>query len=161
MNWQKFEKFSPKKLASVNVKMTRNLPWKASLPFTVFFFVCLFGFFWFLFFFYKNQRRKDGNDFETDTVSGFQNTSALQLRAKTYSALSFNRINFFNMANLFSLSRKAFAMCYCFREPIKTFFFDACQMTVKSRVLHWFPVPQTQRSHIICILLASFFWSVL
>ena len=38
------------------------------------------------------------------------------------------------MANLFSLSRKAFVMCYCFREPIKTFFLDACQMIVKSRV---------------------------
>ena len=28
-------------------------------------------------FFYKDQRRKDGNDFEKDTVSGFQNTPAL------------------------------------------------------------------------------------
>ena len=77
--------------------------------------------------------------------------------AKTYSALCFDRINFFNMANLFLLSRKAFVMCYCFRGPIKTFFFDACQMTVKSCVLHLFPVPQTGRSHIINILLASFF----
>ena len=33
---------------------------------------------------------------------------------------------------LFSLSRKAFVMCYCFLEPIKTLFFDSCQMTVKS-----------------------------
>ena len=33
---------------------------------------------------------------------------------------------------LFSLSRKAFVMCYCFREPIKTLLFDSCQMTVKS-----------------------------
>ena len=29
------------------------------------------------------------------------------------------------MANLFSLSRKPFVVCYCFREPIKTLFFDA------------------------------------
>ena len=48
-------------------------------------------------------------------------------------------------------------MCYCFRAPIKTFFFDTCQMTVKSCDLHLFPVPQTGRSHIINILLASFF----
>ena len=55
-------------------------------------------------FFYEDQRRKDGNaHFETDTVSDFQNTPELK-RAKTYSAFSFNRINFFNMANLFSLS---------------------------------------------------------
>ena len=47
--------------------------------------------------------------------------------AKIYSALSFDRINFFNMANLLLLSRKAFVLCYCFRAPIKTFFFDACQ----------------------------------
>ena len=52
-------------------------------------------------------------------------------------------------------------MANCFLAPIKTFFFDACQMTVKSCVLHLFPVPQTGRSHIINILLASFFWSVL
>ena len=109
------------------------------------------------FLFYKDQRRKDGDVFDTDTVSSFQNTSELK-RAKTYSALSFDRITFFNMANLFSLSRKAFVMCYCFREPIKTFFFDACQKTVKS--LHFFPVLQTGRRHIINILLASFFRSV-
>ena len=111
------------------------------------------------FIFYKDQRRKDGDDFETDTVSSLQNTPELK-RAKTYSALSFDRITFFNMTNLFSLSRKPFGMCYCFREPIKTFFFDACQKTVKSLVLHFFPVLQTGRRHIINILLASFFRSV-
>ena len=126
--------------------MTTNLPWKASLPFAAFSFL-------------QDQRRKDGDDFETDTVSSFQNTPELK-RAKTYSALSFDRITFFNMANLFSLSRKPFGVCYCFREPIKTFFFDACQKTVKSQVLHFFPVLQTGRRHIINILLASFFRSV-
>ena len=64
---------------------------------------------------------------------------------------------FFHMANLFLLPRKVFVMCYCFRAPINTFFFGTCQMTVKSCVLHLFPVPQTGRSHIINILLASFF----
>ena len=57
--------------------------------------------------------------------------------------------NFFKMTNLFSLSRKPFVMCYCFREPIKTFLFNASQMTVKSRALHLRPVLQTGRSHII------------
>ena len=61
------------------------------------------------------------------------------------------------MAKLFFLSLKAFVMCYCFRAPIKTFFFGTCQMTVKSCILHLFPVPQIGRSHIINILLASFF----
>ena len=50
-------------------------------------------------------------------------SGALRARssAKTYSALSFDRINFFNMANLFLLSQKAFVMCNCFRAPIKNF----------------------------------------
>ena len=61
----------------------------------------------------------------------FQNTPALHQRVKTYSALIFDQINFFNMANLFLLSRKLFVVCYCFREPIKIFFLDACQMIVK------------------------------
>ena len=64
---------------------------------------------------YKDQRREDGNDLETDTVSVFQNTPELK-RAKTYSALSFDLINFFSMVNSFTLSRKPFVMCYCFRE---------------------------------------------
>ena len=73
------------------------------------------------FFFYKGQRRKDGNDFEADTVSGFQNPPELK-RDKTYSALSFDRITFPNMANLFTLFRKPVVMCYCFLEPIKLSF---------------------------------------
>ena len=65
-------------------------------------------------FFYKDQQSKDGNYFETDTVSSFEKTSETPelKRAKTYSALSFDRINFFNMANLFPLSRKPFVICY-------------------------------------------------
>ena len=43
-------------------------------------------------------------------------------------------------------TQKAFVTCHCFHAPIKTFFFDACQMTVRSCVLHLFPVPQTGRS---------------
>ena len=117
--------------------MTTNVPSKASLPFGVC--VCFF-------LFNKDQRRTDGNDFQTDTVSEFQNTLELK-KAKTYSALSFDRINFFNMANLFSLSRKPFVICYCFREPIKTLFFDACQMTVKWRGLHLFSDPNWEKPH--------------
>ena len=75
-----------------------------------------------------------------------KNTPALHYRAKAYSALSFDRINFFtDMANLFLFSRKAFVMSYCFRAPIKAFFFDACRMTIKSCVLHLFPVPRNRK----------------
>ena len=44
---------------------------------------------------------------------------------KITSALSFDQINFFHIANLFSLSRKPFVVCYCFREAMKTFFLMA------------------------------------
>ena len=47
------------------------------------------------------------------------------------------------------------------RAPLKTPAWEASQMTVKSCVLQLFPVPQTGRSHIINILLASFFHPVL
>ena len=59
--------------------------------------------------------------FDSRTIS-----KELPQRATTYSALSFDQVKFFNMANLFSLSRKPFVVCYCFREPIKTFFLDTC-----------------------------------
>ena len=52
--------------------------------------------------------------------------------------LSFDRIKFFNMANLFLPSRKALVMCYCFRAPIKTFFFwrlsNDCQIVRSATV---------------------------
>ena len=89
--------------------MTTNLPWKASLPFAVFF-----------------QQGKTEERWK-------RLLDRHSIRFPKYSALSFDRLNFFtDMANLFLLSRKAFVMCYCFRAPIKTFFFDACQMTIKS-----------------------------
>ena len=83
MNWQKFERFSQKKLTSESFDNDNKLTLKS------FFAFCSV-------FFFKDQRRKDGNDFETETVSGFQNTPELK-RAKTYSALSFDRINFFTV----------------------------------------------------------------
>ena len=67
----------------------------------------------------------------------------LQHYIKELKALSFDRINFFNMANLFLLSRKAFVMCYCFHVPIKTFFFDTCQMTAKSYGAPYWTLLQT------------------
>ena len=146
MNWQK-EMFSQKQLTSESFDNDKLLCEKLLCLLRVLF------------------TRTNGGMTETtsrQTVLGFQNTPTLHSRAKTCSALSFYRVNFFtDMANLFLLSRKAFVMCYCFRAPMKTFFFDTCQMIVKSCVLYLFPVPQTGRSHIINILLASFFRSVL
>ena len=128
--------------------MTTNLAWKASLPFAVLFFT----------------RTSGGNMETTSRKTECPVTKILQRyikELKLTALLALDQTNFFNKANLFSLSRKPFVMCYCFREPIKTFFLDACQMIVKLRVLHLFPVLQTGRSHIINILLALFFRSVL
>ena len=64
MNWQK-GRFSQQQLTSESVDNDNKLTLKS------FFAFCSVSFF------YKDQRRKDGNDFDTDTVSGFQNTPAL------------------------------------------------------------------------------------
>ena len=111
------------------------------------------------FFFYKDQRRKDGTDFETNMVSSFQSAPVLHWRAKPYSALSFDRVNVFSMAHLFSLSRKPFVMSYCFRETIKLSFLTPVKWLSNRVSCSFFPVPQTG-SHIINILLASFSSSV-
>ena len=150
MNWQKVERFSSQKLTSESFDNDNKRTFKSFLAvWCVCVCVC----------FNKDQRRTDGTDFMTDTVSEFQNTPELK-KAKTYSALSFDRTNFFNMANLFSLSRKPFVICCCFREPIKSLFFgrlsNDCQIERPALVSG----PQTGRSHIINILLASFFRSV-
>ena len=85
------------------------------------------------FFFFKDQRKKGGNDFESNTVSSFHNTVALYWRAKIDIALSFDCLNFFNMAHLhfdfFSMENNV--MCYCFCEPIKTFIFWRLSSAVK------------------------------
>ena len=42
----------------------------------------------------KDQRKKDRREFEPDTMSSFQKTPASHQRVNTYSALSFDRIDF-------------------------------------------------------------------
>ena len=74
MNWQKFERFSQKELTSESFDNENKLTLKRFLAFCSVFF-----------FFYKDQRKKEGND--CYTVSGFQNTPKLK-RAKTYSTES-------------------------------------------------------------------------
>ena len=68
MNWQKFKRFSQKTLTSEYFDNGNKLTLKS--------------FFAFCSIFYKDQRRKDGNDFDTDTVSGFQNIPELKKELK-------------------------------------------------------------------------------
>ena len=44
--------------------------------------------------FFKDQRKKYRSDFEPDTMYSFQKTPASLWRVNTYSALSYDRINF-------------------------------------------------------------------
>ena len=67
MNWQKFERFSQKKLTSEFFDNDKKLTLKS------FFAFCSV-------FFYKDQRRKDGNDFEKDTVPDFPKYSSVTLK---------------------------------------------------------------------------------
>ena len=64
MNWQKIREVFPEKLTSESFDNDSKLTLKSFFAF-------------FSVFFYKDQRRKD--DFEKDTVPGFQNTPALHL----------------------------------------------------------------------------------
>ena len=51
-------------------------------------------------FFFKDQRKNDVSDFESDTMTSFRTTSASHWRANTYSILSYDRTNFLNMMHL-------------------------------------------------------------
>ena len=71
--------------------MITNIPapdhlWRAPWPFQ--------------FFFFKDQRKNDVSDFESDTMTSFWTTSASHWRANTYSILSYDRTNFLNMMHL-------------------------------------------------------------
>ena len=101
------------------------------------------------FFFYRT------NEGKIETTSRQTQCPVSKILQRYIKELKLTALIVLTEANLFLLSRKVFVMCYCFRAPIKTTFFNACQMIVKSCVLHLFPVPQTGRSHIINILLAS------
>ena len=59
----------PQKITSQSFDNDNKLTLKSLFAFAVFFF--------FFFFFYKDKGRKDGNDFEKDTMPAFQNTPAL------------------------------------------------------------------------------------
>ena len=66
MNWQKFERFSPKKLTSESFDNDNKRTLKGFFAFcSVFFFT----------------RRKDGNDFEKDTVPDFPKYSSVTLKS--------------------------------------------------------------------------------
>ena len=89
---------------------------QASLPFTVFFSK-------------SNKRTMEATS--SQTQSAVFKTPSSHLGMNIYRALSFDRINVFNMAHLHfdftfntELSIESIRnVCYCFREPIKTFIF--------------------------------------
>ena len=104
MNWQKFETFLQKNLTSDSFDNDNRFTLKSSFAFCYVFF-------------YKDQRSKDGNYFETDTVSSFQKTSETPelKRAKTYSALSFDRRKLFQHCEFVSTFSET--LCYLLLGP--------------------------------------------
>ena len=90
-------------------------------------------------------------------MSSFRTTPASHWRANTYSVLSHDRTNFLNMMHLyldFTFSRKPLQCAIVSVSQFKLSLFDPYQVTVKSLVLHLFPVPQTE-SHIIIMCIMS------
>ena len=107
------------------------------------------------FFFFKEQRKKDGSSFEQDTVFSSQKTPTSHMLAKTYSVLSFDWINLFNLALLhFDLLSKPSVSAIVFSSQWKLSLSDACQMTAKSLDLHFLSGPLS-RTRLINILFLS------
>ena len=139
IDWQRFETFCPRKTSDSfdkygNKQTCTWSSWQASLPF-------------------EDQRKKDGSDCEPDNIQ-FSETPASHWRANSYSALSFDRKNFFNMVHL----HFDFTFVLLFVSQLKDLFSDACQMTVKSFVLHFFPVSLTKKpynKHLISLVFRS------
>ena len=63
-------------------------------------------------FFFKDQRKKDRSNFEPFAMSSLAKAPASHWRVNTYSAISFDKINFFTMARLHFDLWKAFVMTY-------------------------------------------------
>ena len=109
MDWQVLETFCQR-------ETSEYIDSDKKLTFTSFFTICSV-------FFLQKPTKERWKRQKTGTMSNFQNAPALKWPAKTYIALSFDRINFFNMANLFLLSRKAFVIVLLFSCANKNFLF--------------------------------------
>ena len=92
MDWQVLETFCQR-------ETSEYIDSDKKLTFTSFFTICSV-------FFLQKPTKERWKRQKTGTMSNFQNAPALKWPAKTYIALSFDRINFFNMVHLISLSRK-------------------------------------------------------
>ena len=110
---QRFETFCPRKTSDSfdkydNKQTCTWSSWQASLPFAVFFF--------------KDQRKKDGSDFEPDTISSFQKTPASHWRANTYSAL-LTEESFSTWCICILILHFQRKPCAIVCEPVKSFIF--------------------------------------
>ena len=132
MNWQKELRFSQKRLTSESFDNDNKITLKSFFAFCSLLFT-----------------RTNGGTMETTSrriqcpVSKILQRYIKELKLRVLLVLTESTFSTWRIC--FFLSRKAFVMCYCFRATIKTFFFDACQMIVKSCVLHLFPVPQNRK----------------
>ena len=88
-------------------------------------------------------------------MSSFRKTPASHWRANTYSALSFNRINVFNMAHLhFDITFTGKCKCAIVSvSQLKLSFSDACQMPGLSNRLFCSCFPSLEQEAIIIIII--------
>ena len=93
MNWQKFQRFSQKKLMSESLDNDNKLTLKS------FFAFCS------VFFFHKDQRRKDGNDFEKDTVPDFPKYTSVTLKRLNFQHSILHYIKELNLTELLVLTK--------------------------------------------------------
>ena len=141
---QRFETFCPRKTSDSfdkydNKQTCTWSSWQASLPFAVFFF--------------KDQRKKDGSDFEPDTISSFQKTPTSILTVLFWPKKVFQHGAFAFWFYIFKGN-----LLLLFVSQLKVLFSDACQMTVKSFVLYLFPVSLTRKpynKHLISLVFRS------
>ena len=92
MNWQKFQRFSQKKLMSESLDNDNKLTLKS------FFAFCSV-------FFYKDQQRKDGNDFEKDTVPDFPKYTSVTLKRLNFQHSILHYIKELNLTALLVLTK--------------------------------------------------------
>ena len=128
MNWQK-ERFSQKQLTSESFDNDKKLTLKSFFAFCSVFFL-------------QRPTVERWKRLRDRHSVRFPKYSSVTLRAKTYSALSFDVFNMANICFNFLGNPLLYVIVFVSQQKL---FVDACQMTVKSRALHLISDPPNWR----------------
>ena len=140
MNWQKFERFSQK----INERILRQIDTYLEKL------LCLLQ----CFFFLQGPTEERWKRLRERHSARFPKYSSVTLRAKTYSALSFDVFNMSNICFNFLGNPLLYVIVFVRQQKL---FVDACQMTVKSRALHLISGPPNWRKPYNKNLISLFF----